>query len=125
MGYPTDLTDEQWAAIEPIFKLMIGKYGNRSKWSKRELTNATFYVEKTGCQWNMLPNDFPPYNTVWSFFRRARNDGTWQLINAALVELSRKQAGKNKTPTFSLIDSQSTKTTSAADERGIDGGKKS
>jgi putative transposase len=125
MSYPTDLTDEQWAVIEPIFKLMIGNYGNRSKWSKRELINAVQYLTKTGCQWTMLPKDFPPHNTVWSFFRRARDNGTWQLINAELVALSRLQAGKKADPTYSLIDSQSTKTTSAAEERGIDGGKKS
>ena len=124
MRYPTDLTDEQWAVIEPIFKLFIGNYGNRSKWPKRVLVNAVLYLTKTGCQWNMLPKDFPPYNTVWSFFRRARNDGIWQYINAELVALSRLQAERASEPTFSLIDSQSAKTTSAADERGIDGGKK-
>jgi len=124
MNYPTDLTDEQWSAIEPIIKLMVGNYGNRSIWPKRELINAVLYLTKTGCQWKMLPNDFPPHNTVWSFFRRARDNGTWQLINAELAALSRLQDGRKADPTFSLIDSQSVKTTSASDERGIDGGKK-
>jgi len=115
------LTDEQWAVVEPIFKLMIGNYGNRSKWSKRELINTVLYLTKTGCQWSMLPKDFPPHNTVWSFFRRARDNGTWQLLSAELVSLSRLQAGRKTGPTY---DSQSAKTTSAADERGVDGGKK-
>ena len=100
MGYPADLTDEQWAVIEPIFKLVIGKYGNRSKWSKRELTNETFYVEKTGCQWNMFPNNFPPYNTVWSFFRRARNDGTWYSQS----DLKWAEASRQKRNTHIFLD---------------------
>lgn len=124
MGYSTDLNDEQWKAIEPIFKQSIGNYGNMSKWSKRELTNAVLYLVKTGCHWRLLPNDFPPYSTVYSFYRRACLNGIWKLIMAALAKLSRQKAGKSDKPTYGLIDSQSVKTTSAADERGIDGGKK-
>jgi len=124
VGYPTDLTDEQWAAIEPCYKRIVGNYGNMSKWPKRELTNAVLYLDKTGCQWKMLPNDFPPYSTVHSFYRRARLSGLWGIITAELVKQTRLRAGRHESPTYGLIDSQSVKTTYASEERGIDGGKK-
>jgi putative transposase len=124
MRYNTDLTDEQWAIIEPVFLAKIGKYGNRAKWERRELMNAVLYLVKTDCQWRMLPNDFPPYKTVYSFFRRMRLDGVWEQINDLLVQKVRISAGRAAKPTYALIDSQSVKTTGAALERGIDGGKK-
>ena len=73
----------------------------------------------------LLPKDFPLYVTVWSFYRRAVASGLWEQIMDHLVEESRKKAKRKASPSYSLIDSQSAKTTSAADERGIDGGKKS
>jgi putative transposase len=124
MGYPTDLTDAQWEFIEPIFKLKVGNYGNRSKWSKRLLMDAVLYLNKTGCQWEMLPNEFPPYTTVSSFYHRAKANGIWEMINESLVELERMESGRSPEPTYCLIDSQSVKTTGASEERGIDGGKK-
>jgi putative transposase len=124
MGYPTDLTDAQWAFIEPRFIEYTGKYTHTEEWSKREQVNAVLYLVKTGCQWRMLPNDFPPYSTVHSFYRRARLKGLWEIIMADLVEFARLEAGKKPSPTYGIIDSQSTKTTLAAEERGIDGGKK-
>lgn len=82
-AYDTDLTDQEWAKIEPYFS------NHRTyKWSKRELVNATLYITKTGCQWRMLPHDFPPYPTVWSFFRRAKASGLWDTILTELVKKS-------------------------------------
>lgn len=79
--YPTDLTDEQWEEIQPHFAQ------NRTyKWEKRELINAVLYITKTGCQWRMLPNDFPPYPTVWSFYHRAILAGIWDNVLQALVK---------------------------------------
>jgi putative transposase len=124
MGYPTDLTDIQWEFIEPIFRRVVGNYGNRAKWSKRILMNAVLYINRTGVQWEMLPNDFPPYTTVSSFYHRAIINGVWELINKELVELDRVSTGRDPEPTFGLIDSQSVKTIGASEERGIDGGKK-
>ena len=72
--YDTDLTDHEWAMIEPYFSKHC-----TYKWSKRELVNAPLYITKTGCQWRMLPHDFPPYPTVWSFFRRAKESGLWGI----------------------------------------------
>ena len=119
-NYPSDLTDAEWAIIEPLFPV-----GNKSELHKRSLVNAVFYIEKTGCQWRMLPHDYPPYSAVWSFFRRARDSGLWDRIKDMLVKMTRVKAGRKPDPTYGIIDSQSTKTVAASEERGIDGGKKS
>jgi len=124
MSYPTDLNDAQWAFLEPIFKSAVGKYGNRAFWDKRVLVNAVLYLNKAGCQWNMLPKDFPPYTTVSSFYHRAKANGIWELVTKALVKADRQEKGRSSEPSYAIIYSQSTKTTGASDERGIDGGKK-
>lgn len=118
-SYPTDLTDAQWKEIEPLYTGMRNR-----KWSKRELTNAVLYVTKTGCQWRNLPHDFPPYQTVYSFFSRGQKSGLWEKILVHLVEKIRLNAGRNANPSYALIDSQSAKTVAGSEERGIDGGKK-
>ena len=118
-SYSTDLTDEQWKAIEPLFVGM-----REYKYSKRELLNALLYLVKTGCQWRNLPHDFPPYSTVHSFYRRARLSGLWDRILAHLVKLTQQKAGLPEEPTEVLIDSQRVKTTGAVDQKGFDMGKK-
>jgi len=123
MGYKTDLTDVQWSLIEPIFTSNKGQH--LSKHTKRELINAVLYLVKTGCQWRLLPNDFPPHDTVWSFYRRAVKSGKWEKAMDTLVQKVRIDAGRKTSPTYGIIDSQSVKTTSASEERGFDGGKKS
>jgi putative transposase len=122
--YETDLTNKQWNAIEPHFKEINGNYGKNSTISKRKLVNAVLYKLKTGCQWRMLPNDFPNWNTVWSFYRRSRDNGVWEVIMSDIVRESRVKAGRLPEPTYSLIDSQSVKTVTDSEERGFDGGKK-
>lgn len=74
-NYESDLTDEQWEAIQEFFPS-----GNKSKYHKRSLVEAVLYIVKIGCQWRMLPHDYPPHDTVWSFYRRARNNGVWDKI---------------------------------------------
>jgi putative transposase len=123
MGYSTDLTDIQWSLIEPIFKSNKGQH--LVEHSKCDLINAVLYLVKTGCQWRLLPNDFPPHATVWSFYRRAVKCGKWEKAMDIMVKKVRVDAGREATPTYGIIDSQSVKTTSASDDRGIDGGKKS
>lgn len=118
-SYPSDLTDKQWSEIKPLFSGM-----RERKWAKRELTNAVLYFVKTGCQWRHLPHDFPPYSTVHSFYRRARNSGLWDKILHHLVRKTRTEADRSPEPTYAIIDSQSVKTVAASEERGIDGGKK-
>ena len=83
-----------------------------------------FYVIKTGCQWRFLPKEYPPWKTVYSFYKRAKDKGIWEKMMEDLVEKSRVKMGSNADPSYSLIDSQSVKTTDKAEERGIDGGKK-
>jgi transposase len=123
MGYPSDLTEVQYAAVADIFD--VGNYGKNRGHSIHVLLNAVFYLNKTGCQWRMLPNDFPPYTAVESFYRRARQTGKWDIMLQRLVETSRVKQGRKPSPSYALIDSQSVKTSGAAEGRGIDGGKKS
>ena len=118
-AYPSDLTDEQWAEIAPLYTGM-----RNCRWSKRELTNAVLYLVDSGCKWRQLPHDFPPYSTVHSFYRRARISGLWDRILEHLVRKTRKDAGRKEGPSYAIIDSQSVKTVSASENRGIDGGKK-
>jgi putative transposase len=125
VGYASDLTDEQWVAIEHIFvsKNNTGKHLQNTE--KHDLVNAVLYTSKTGCQWRMLPNDFPKHQTVASFYYRAIQRGLWEKVLGILVKKSREQAGCKPEPTYALIDSQSVKTTGNADSRGFDGNKKS
>ena len=118
-SYASDLSDSQWAVIEALFP----QAGNRSKWEKRELVNAVLYFVDNGCKWRNLPHDFPPYTTVSNFYYAAIRSELWEKIRAALVEQVRTDAGHNAGPSYAIIDSQSVKTTSAAEERGIDEGK--
>ena len=117
--YASDLSDSQCAIIEPLFP----RAGNRIKWEKRELADAVLYFVDNGCKWRNLPHDFPPYTTVASFYYAAIRSGLWEKICAALVERVRIDAGQSACPSYAIIGSQSVKTTSAAEERGIDGGK--
>ena len=123
--YESDLTNEQWKAIEPRFGEINGNYGKNATLKKRKLVNAVLYRTKTGCQWRYLPKNYGKWSSVWSFYRRAKIAGLWEIIEMDLVALSRKQAGREPEPTYGLIDSQSAKTTGASEEVGFDGGKKS
>ncbi|MCL2642737.1 MAG: transposase [Candidatus Bathyarchaeota archaeon] len=122
MGYPTDLTDNQWDLIEEFFVIKKGK--NFQQHNKRDLVNAVLYRIKTGCQWRLLPKDFPPYVTVWSFYRRAVKKGVWEKAMDKIVTKVRVDANRAPEPSYCLIDSQSVKTTNKNENRGFDGGKK-
>lgn len=109
-AYPSDLSDVEWALLEPL--VPAPKTGGREPiHSRREIVNAIFYVLRSGCQWRMLPHDFPPWETVYDYFRRWRDSGVWESINQALREKVRQRAGREKTPSAVIIDSQSVRTT--------------
>ena len=118
-NYPSDLTDTQWEKISEYFPM-----GNKGETHKRSLVEAVLYLVDNGCKWRALPHDFPKWSTVKSFYYRAVENGTWEKVMQYLVKETRKKAGRNESPSYGLIDSQSVKTIYASDERGIDGGKK-
>jgi transposase len=108
--YPTDLTDEQWARIEPL--VPKPKPGGRpASVSRRTLLDAMFYIVRNGGTWRSMPHDFPPWQTVYHYFRLWRDDGTWQQIHDALVVQVRVAAGRDPDPSLLILDAQSVKTT--------------
>ena len=122
--YPSDLTDEQWALIEPMMPVKPG--GRPAKHPRRRIVEAILYVDQTGCSWRSLPHDFPPWDTVYWYFKRWNAEGTTDRIHDALRAAVRDAAGRDPMASAGIVDSQSVKgaDTVGAASRGYDVGKK-
>lgn len=117
LRYASDTTDAEWAVIAPHLP-PPARCGRKRKTCLRAMINAVFYIAQSGCQWRMLPKEFPPFTTVQRYFYAWRDDGTWKTINHILLMAVREAAGREASPTVGVIDSQSVKTTEAGGPRG-------
>jgi putative transposase len=121
--YPSDLNDAEWQILKPL--IPPAKPGGRPRSTDmREVLNGIFYFLRSGCAWRMLPNDLPPYGTVYHYFRQWKGDGTWEYMNQELRTRLRVADGREAEPSAAILDSQSVKTVDVKGVRGYDAGKK-
>lgn len=109
-SYPSDLSDAEWQVLKPLLPQARG-FGHPRTVDLREVLNGIFYVQRTGCQWEMLPHDLPPYTTVYGYFQKWQRKGIWEEIHDNLRSQVRQSQGREIDSTVAIADSQSVKTT--------------
>jgi transposase len=115
-SYPSDLSDAQWAQVERF--IPAPKPGGRpAKYDRREIVNALLYIDRSGCQWRALPHDFPPWDSVYWYFRTWKKDGTFDRLHDELRGDLRRAEGHERQPSAAILDSQSVKTTEKGGRR--------
>jgi transposase len=115
--YPSDLSDREWSQIERF--IPAPKPGGRpAKYDRREIVNALLYIDRTGCQWRALPHDFPPWDSVYWYFRTWKRDGTFDRLHDELRGDLRQAEGRQRQPSAAILDSQSVRTTERGGRRG-------
>jgi putative transposase len=122
-SYSTDLSEQEYSLIEGFFP-KTKNFGRPVVHQRIHILNAIFYVIRTGCAWRLLPHDFPPWQTVYGYFRKWKLSGLWESIHDTLVKAVRKAHGKQTNPTAAILDSQSVKVADQRGDRGYDAGKK-
>ena len=123
-AYPSDTTDAEWDVLEPLVPA-VKSGGRPAQHARRDIVDAIFYVNRTGCSWRSLPIDFPHWMTVYSYFRDWKQAGVYARLNDALRVRVRQHTGKNAVPSAAIIDSQSVKTSEKGGSKGMTAGRRS